>query len=250
MIKMTEQRAKTEAIGDGQATSTRTDPYEPWEEITRNEPALSSIDEPLTLSEVTSPGPALGAVRPEDSDLTTNAGTGQEAMGQRIIITGRVVDEQGNPVPGVLIEIWQANAAGRYTHDLDSWNAPLDPNFLGKGSCLSDEQGIYRFLTIRPGAYPWKVETNEWRPAHIHLSLMGPSLTSRLVTQLYFPDDPLFPLDSIFQALPEEERPRVICEYDHNLTERDWAMGYRFDIVLRGAYATPFEEDHNHEGGH
>jgi protocatechuate 3,4-dioxygenase beta subunit len=157
MIKMTEQRAKTETTGDGQATSTRTDPYEPWEEITRNEPTLSSIDEPLTLSEVTSPGPALSAARPEDSDLTTNPGTGQEAMGQRIIITGRVIDEQGNPVPGVLIEIWQANAAGRYTHDLDSWNAPLDPNFLGKGCCLSDEQGTTAFSLSGPAPTPGRL---------------------------------------------------------------------------------------------
>ncbi len=222
--------------------------YEPWEEVTRNQPSLSEVDEPLTLSELTSPGPVLSAARPEDNDLTTNAGTGQEAIGQRIIIAGRVLDEHGEAVPGVLIEIWQANAAGRYTHELDSWRGPLDPNFLGKGSCVSDEQGWYRFLTIKPGAYPWKDETNEWRPAHIHLSVMAPSLAARLVTQLYFPGDPLFPLDSIFQAIPEEARERVICRYDHDLTERGWAMGFRFDIVLRGSRATPSEPDH--EGGH
>jgi protocatechuate 3,4-dioxygenase, beta subunit len=243
----TRKPTKRQGTGNEQGDPMRINPYEPWEDVTRNEPALSSIEEPLTLSILTGPGPALSAVRPEESDLTTNAGTGQEAMGQRIIITGRVVDEAGNPVPGVLIEIWQANAAGRYTHELDSWNAPIDPNFVGKGRCLTDEHGVYRFLTVRPGAYPWKVETNEWRPAHIHLSLMGPSLASRLVTQLYFADDPHFPLDSIFQALSEEERSRVICQYDHSLTERDWAMGYRFDVVLRGPFATPFET-HDEQG--
>lgn len=227
----------------------RVDAYEVWEEVTRNEPALSSLDAPLTLSVMTGPGPALRAILPDDSDLTTNAGTGQEAIGQRILITGRVLDERGEPVPGVLIDIWQANAAGRYTHELDSWNAPMDPNFTGRGRCFSDEQGVYRFLTIRPGNYPWKVETNEWRPAHIHLSIIGPSLTSRLVTQMYFANDPLFPLDSIFQAIPEEERARVICQYDHSLTEPDWAMGYRFDIVLRGPKATPSEKDHDHQRG-
>ena len=234
----------TEEGGPQQPDPARVDAYEPWEEITRNEPALSSIAVPLSLSMVTGPVPALSAVRPEDSDLTTNAGTGGQAMGQRIIITGRVLDEDGQPVPGALIEIWQANAAGRYTHELDSWNAPLDPNFVGRGRCFSDEQGVYRFLTIRPGAYPWKVETNEWRPAHIHLSIMGTSLASRLVTQVYFRDDPHFPLDSIFQGLSEAERDRVICEYDHSLTEPDWAMGYRFDIVLRGPFATPMIDDH------
>ena len=245
---MNKRPTMNEETGPRRADPTRNGAYEPWEELTRNEPALSGIDAPLTLSTITGPGPALGAARPEDSDLTTNAGTGGEAMGQRIIVTGRVLDAEGKPVPGALIEIWQANAAGRYTHELDSWNAPLDPNFLGKGRCLSDERGVYRFLTVRPGAYPWKVETNEWRPGHIHLSVMGPSLASRLVTQLYFRDDPHFPLDSIFQGLAEEERDRVICEYDHSLTEPDWAMGYRFDIVLRGPFATPVIDDH--EGGH
>ena len=234
-----------------QAEPDRTDAYEPWEDLERNEPNLSSISirEPLTLSMLTGPGPALGAARPQDSDLTTNAGTGKEATGQRIIVTGRVLDERGAPVPGALIEIWQANAAGRYNHPLDSWNAPLDPNFIGKGHCLSDERGVYQFLTIKPGAYPWKVETNEWRPAHIHLSIIGPELASRLVTQLYFRDDPHFPLDSIFQALSREERERVICTYDHRLTVADWAMGYRFDIILRGPFATPEIPDSHDHGG-
>lgn len=225
-------------------------PYEAWEEVTRNEPHLSSIDEPLTLSELTSPFAALGSVKPEESDLTTNTGIGGEAIGQRVVITGRVLDQNGNPIPGVLIEIWQANAAGRYAHELDSWRGPLDPNFVGRGRCMSDEQGVYRFLTIRPGGYPWRDDTNEWRPAHIHLSVMGPSIVSRMVTQLYFPGDPLFPLDTIFQALSEADRERVVCRYDHELTEPGWAMGFRFDIVLRGSQATPFETDYDREGVH
>lgn len=225
-------------------------PYEAWEEVTRNEPHLSSIDEPLTLSELTSPIAALNPVSPEESDLTTNAGTGGEAIGQRVIITGRVLDENGEPIPGVLIEIWQANAAGRYNHELDSWRGPLDPNFVGRGRCMSDEQGVYRFLTIRPGGYPWRDDTNEWRPAHIHLSVMGPSIVSRMVTQLYFPGDPLFPLDTIFQSIPEADQERVVCRYEHDITEPGWAMGFRFDIVLRGSQATPFETDHDHEGDH
>ncbi len=231
-------------------TPTRVDAYEVWEEVDRNEPNLSRLEETLTLSVMTGPGPALAEILPDDSDLTTNAGTGEEAIGQRIVITGRVLDENGDPVPDVLIDIWQANAAGRYTHELDSWNAPVDPNFIGRGRCFSDENGVYRFTTIRPGNYPWKVETNEWRPAHIHLSIIGPSLTSRLVTQLYFPDDSLFHLDSIYQSIPEDERERVICRYDHDLTVPDWAMGYRFDIVLRGSQATPQIDDHDdHRGG-
>jgi protocatechuate 3,4-dioxygenase beta subunit len=211
--------------------------YAAWEEIGRNEPALSGVNEPMGLSELTGPGPALATVKADDSDLTTNAGTGAEAVGQRIIVAGRVTDQDDTPVPGVLIEIWQANAAGRYRHDLDSWRGPIDPNFVGRGRCYTDDSGNYRFLTVRPGAYPWKDETNEWRPAHIHLSLMGPTLQSRLVTQMYFPGDPLFDLDTIFQAIPDHLRDRAICQYDHSLTAPGWAMGFRFDIKLWGEAA-------------
>ncbi|HKG24413.1 MAG TPA: protocatechuate 3,4-dioxygenase subunit beta [Thermomicrobiales bacterium] len=204
-------------------------------------PRLPLIDVPLTLSELTGPGPAIGAVTPEDADLTRNAGTDGEAIGQRIIVTGRVLDERGAPVPGTLIEIWQANAAGRYLHRSDSWPAPLDPNFLGIARCLTDESGFYRFLSIRPGAYPWRNHPNAWRPSHIHFSLFGPSAQSRLVTQMYFPGDPLHGLDPIFNAVPEPARCRLIAAYDHEVTEPEWALGYRFDVVLRGAEATPFE---------
>jgi protocatechuate 3,4-dioxygenase beta subunit len=198
---------------------------------------------PLTLSELTGPGPVISSVTPEDADLTRNAGTGGEAIGQRIIVTGRVMDENGAPVPNTLLEIWQANAAGRYLHKRDQWPGPLDPNFLGMGRCLSDQQGVYRFMTVRPGAYPWKNHTNAWRPAHIHFSLFGPSTRSRLVTQMYFPDDPLHALDPIMSSIPTPgAREALVAAYDHNVTEPEWALGYRWDIVLAGSQATPFED--------
>lgn len=197
-----------------------------------------------TLSETTGPGPIWSEVSEEDADLTTNAGTGGTAIGERIIVTGRVLDENGNGIPGVLIEIWQANACGRYVHWRETaFPAPLDPNFIGVGQCLSGENGVYRFLTIKPGPYPWGNHPNAWRPAHIHFSMMGPSLGSRLVTQMYFEDDGLFPFDPIFNSAPEHARGRMIAHYDHDLTEENWALGWRWDIVLRGNTATPFETE-------
>ena len=216
--------------------------YEAYRSTRRRAPTLPLVEVPLTLSELTGPGPAISAVTAEDADLTRNAGTGGQAIGQRIIVTGRVLDERGAPVTDTLVEVWQANAAGRYVHRRDQWPGPLDPNFLGIGRCRTDAQGAYRFLTIRPGAYPWKNHPNAWRPAHIHFSLFGPSQASRLVTQMYFPDDPLFAFDPIFNAIPTEEaRARLVCQYAHDVTEPEWALGYRFDIVLRGPAATPFE---------
>jgi protocatechuate 3,4-dioxygenase, beta subunit len=216
--------------------------YEAYQSTRRRAPTLPLVDVPLTLSELTGPGPAISAITPEDADLTRNAGTGGEAIGQRIIVTGRVLDDRGKPVPKTLLEIWQANAAGRYLHKRDQWPGPLDPHFLGMGRCLTNEEGIYRFLTIRPGAYPWKNHPNAWRPAHIHFSVFGPSTLSRLVTQMYFPDDPLQQIDPILQSVPTEgARERLIAVYDHNVTEQEWALGYRWDIVVRGAYATPFD---------
>ena len=215
--------------------------YEAYRSTIKRSPSQPLIDVPLTITELTGPGPAISAITPEDADLTRNAGTGGEAIGQRIIVTGRVLDERGAPVPGTLLEIWQANAAGRYIHRNDQWPGPLDPNFLGIGRCLTDQSGVYRFVTIRPAAYPWKNHPNAWRPAHIHFSLLGPVWVSRLVTQMYFPDDPLHALDPIFNAVPAPARPRLIATYDHNVTEAEWALGWRWDIVLRGASATPFE---------
>ena len=217
--------------------------YAAYQSTRRRAPGLPLIDLPLTLSELTGPGPALGAVVPEDADLTRNAGTGGEAIGQRIIVTGRVLEQDGTPVPNTLLEIWQANASGRYLHKRDQWPGPLDPNFLGMGRCLTDEQGVYRFLTVRPGAYPWTNHPNAWRPAHIHFSLFGPATVSRLVTQMYFPDDPLHALDPIMNSAPTERaRASMVSAYDHAVTEPEWALGYRWDIILRGPNATSFED--------
>ena len=217
--------------------------YAAYQSTRRRAPGMPLIDLPLTLSELTGPGPALGAVVPEDADLTRNAGTGGEAIGQRIIVTGRVLEQDGTPVPNTLLEIWQANASGRYLHKRDQWPGPLDPNFLGMGRCLTDEQGVYRFLTIRPGAYPWTNHPNAWRPAHIHFSLFGPATVSRLVTQMYFPDDPLHALDPIMNSAPTEHaRASMVSAYDHAVTEPEWALGYRWDIILRGPNATSFED--------
>jgi protocatechuate 3,4-dioxygenase beta subunit len=198
-----------------------------------------------TLSENTGPGQAMaqlamGQLSVEDTDLTTNAGTGQPALGERIIVTGRVLDEDRRVLPGMLIEIWQTNASGRYAHWRESdFPAPLDPNFLGVGQCLTDEEGGYRFTSIKPGPYPWGNHPNAWRPAHIHFSLLGPTLGSRLVTQMYFENDPLLPLDPIFNSAPEHSRGRMIATYDHDVTVENWALGWRWDIVVRGSLATP-----------
>lgn len=221
--------------------------YEAYQSTRRRAPLLSLIEVPLSLSELTGPGPVISAITPEDADLTRNAGTGGEAIGQRIIVTGRVLDDHGVSVPDTLLEIWQANAAGRYLHKRDQWPGPLDPHFLGMGRCLTNHDGFYRFLTIRPGAYPWLNHPNAWRPAHIHFSVFGLSILSRLVTQMYFPDDPLHKLDPVLNGVPTEQaRHGLMASYDHTVTEQEWALGYRWDIVVRGPYATPFE---SREGG-
>jgi protocatechuate 3,4-dioxygenase, beta subunit len=195
---------------------------------------------PHRLTEVT--GPLLGAERvtPADADLTTQHEA--EPLGQRIIVTGRVLDSGGRPVPDTLIEVWQANAAGRYAHVVDQHPAPLDPNFTGVGRCVTDSQGRYRFVTIKPGAYPWRNHPNAWRPAHIHFSLFGQAFTQRLVTQMYFEGDPLFPHDPIFNSIPDPKaRERLVARFDLDLTEPEWALGFEWDIVLRGQHATAFE---------
>ncbi|HYH19007.1 MAG TPA: protocatechuate 3,4-dioxygenase subunit beta [Azospirillum sp.] len=193
-----------------------------------------------TLSEVTGPRFDDGRAGPERVDLTRqHAGA---PIGERIIVAGRVLDETGRAVPRTLVEVWQCNAAGRYAHPGDQHDAPLDPNFTGWGQALMNEEGEYRFLTIRPGAYSWRNEHNAWRPAHIHFSLFGPAFATRLVTQMYFPGDPLLPLDPIFMSTPDAAaRDRLVARYDHGLSEAEWALGYRFDIVLRGRDATPME---------
>jgi protocatechuate 3,4-dioxygenase beta subunit len=197
---------------------------------------------PQTLSELTGPVYGRDSVGPLDADLTRNGRSGGEPLGERILVTGRVLDEDGRPQPDTLIEIWQANAAGRYIHKVDRHDAPLDPNFFGGGRCATDGAGRYRFYSIKPGAYPWGNHPNAWRPAHIHFSLFGPSLATRLVTQMYFPGDPLLDLDPIFQATPEGARNRLVAGFSVAASEPDFALGYEFDIVLRGRGATPMED--------
>jgi len=177
-----------------------------------------------------------------DHDLTRqHAG---EPIGERIIVTGHVLDSDGRPLRKTIVEIWQANAAGRYLDQDDQHPAPLDPNFTGAGRCLTDDDGRYRFITIKPGAYPWKNHRNAWRPAHIHFSLLGSEFRSRLVTQMYFPGDPLMPRDPILQSIPDQSgRERLVSRFDPETTVREWALAYRWDIVLRGRAATPFEDE-------
>jgi protocatechuate 3,4-dioxygenase beta subunit len=194
-----------------------------------------------TLSEITGPVYGHESVGPLDGDLTRNARKNGEPLGERIIVAGRVVDENDRPQPDTLIEIWQANACGRYVHEVDQHDAPLDPNFLGAGRCVTDADGRYAFRTIKPGAYPWRNHHNAWRPNHIHLSLFGADVTTRLVTQMYFPGDPLFAFDPIYNGVPAGARERMVACFDLDLTEPEFALGYRFDIVLRGPKATPTE---------
>jgi protocatechuate 3,4-dioxygenase beta subunit len=197
------------------------------EEIERTAPAFGHVD-----------------VDPYESDLTIQHSG--EPLGSRILVEGRVVDGDGRPVAGQLVEIWQANASGRYAHKRDQHPAPLDPNFTGVGRTLTGADGSYRFITVKPGPYPWRNHRNAWRPAHIHFSLFGTAFTQRLVTQMYFPDDPLFALDPIYQAIPDEGgRDRLVARYDHDLTVPEWGLGYRWDIVLTGATSTWLEDEHD-----
>jgi len=187
-------------------------------------------------------GPAFGRipVRPEDADLSRQHRG--EPLGERIILTGRVLDSDGRPVRETLVEVWQANAAGRYVDPADDHPAPLDPNFTGAGRCITDSDGGYRFTTVKPGAYPWRNHPNAWRPAHVHFSLFGESLASRLVTQMYFPGDPLIPLDPILNSIPDARgRELLIAKFDPEATMPEWALAYRWDIALRGRNATPVE---------
>jgi protocatechuate 3,4-dioxygenase beta subunit len=197
---------------------------------------------PKTLSDTTGPAYGRSGVGELDHDLTRQHDG--EPLGERIIVTGRVTDGEGRPVRGSLIEIWQANAAGRYTHHLDRHPAPLDPNFSGAGRCLTNDDGRYRFVTVKPGAYPWKNHDNAWRPAHIHLSLFGEAFRSRLITQMYFPGDPLLGQDPIFQSVRDTgAQRRMISTFDLGTTEPEWALGYKFDVILEGRGATPMERD-------
>jgi len=196
---------------------------------------------PHTLSERTGPVFGQDMVRESDRDLTAqHAG---EPLGERIVISGRLLDEGGKPVRGALIEVWQANAAGRYKHKMDQHHAPLDPNFSGFGRTLTGAEGRYKFISIKPGAYPWGNHANAWRPAHVHFSIFGAGLLSRLVTQMYFPGDPLLAYDPIYNCIPDEKAKRgLISMFDWENTSPEFALGYQFDIVLRGRDATPMEK--------
>jgi protocatechuate 3,4-dioxygenase, beta subunit len=200
---------------------------------------------PHRLTEITGPLLGEGRVAERDHDLTVQHGG--EPLGERIIVTGRVLDAGGRPIPDTLVEIWQANAAGRYRHDGDRHPAPLDPNFSGAGRCLTDGEGRWRFVTVKPGAYPWKNHHNAWRPAHIHFSLFGRAFAQRLITQMYFPGDPLLAVDPILASVPEAARERLVSRFDLDTTVPEWALGYRWDIVLRGPAATPLEDEEEDE---
>ena len=214
-------------------------PEDPAYRSTRlRHPLQPLVAVPQTVSEITGPVYPYDAVGPVDSDLTSQHAAAP--IGERIVVEGRVLDESGRPLPRTLVEIWQANACGRYAHDVDRHDAPLDPNFTGTGRTITDDEGRYRFVTIKPGHYPWGNHHNAWRPAHIHFSVLGPSFLTRLVTQMYFPGDPLLPLDPIFNSVRDAAvRQRLVSSFDIDLTIPDWALGFTWDIVLRGREATP-----------
>ena len=214
--------------------------YPPYRSTVLRSPRKPLVVLPHTLSEITGPVYGDDDIAETDSDLTRQHAAAP--LGERIVVRGQVLDDGGHPLRKTLVEILQANSSGRYFHDNDQHSAPLDPNFTGAGRTLTDESGFYEFVTIRPGAYPWRNHDNAWRPAHIHFSLFGPAFATRLVTQMYFPGDPLFARDPLFQSIPDEKaRERLISKFDFDLTKPEWALGFRFDIVLRGRGATPFE---------
>ena len=214
--------------------------YPAYTSTVRRAPRRPLVRLPLDFDH--SPGPVFGRIKvgPNDSDLTRQHEG--EPVGQRIIVTGRVLDSDYRPVRETLVEIWQANASGRYVDPADQWPGQLDPNFTGAGRCLTDTGGRFRFITVKPGAYPWRNHFNAWRPAHIHFSVFGPEIGSRLVTQMYFPGDPLIPLDPIIQSIPDAKaRERLVAAFDLETTQPEWALGFRWDIVLRGRAAAPRE---------
>jgi len=206
-------------------------------------PRTPPIYLPQTITEIT--GPQLGPERVSENDHDLTAQHAGEPIGERITVSGRVFDGEGKPLAGTLVEIWQANSAGRYLHRWDRWPAPLDPNFSGAGRTVADAEGRYRFVTIKPGPYPWGNHHNAWRPAHIHFSLLGRAFAQRLVTQMYFPGDPFFPYDPIFNSVRDERaRQRMVSSFSIHGTQPNWAAAYEFDIYLRGPGATLFEEAH------
>ena len=217
--------------------------YPPYASSPERAPTQPLVMLPHTLTEVTGPAFVSSDIAPTDHDLTRQHDG--EPVGERIIVSGRVLDENNRPIPHTLIEVWQANSAGRYRHKRDQHAAPLDPNFTGFGRAFSDADGNYRFVTVKPGAYPWRNHYNAWRPAHIHFSLFGPAFATRLVTQMYFPGDPLLAYDPVFNSTADERaRNRLVSAFDWETTTPQFALGYRFDIVLRGRDETPMHANH------
>ena len=214
--------------------------HPPYVSSLKRAPTQALIPVPTSLSELTGPIFRKEIVGANAFDLTRQ-GKGQP-LGERIVVSGKVLDEDGWPVHDSLVEIWQANSAGRYLHKWDQHDAPLDPNFTGVGQTFTDSEGRYRFITIRPGAYPWRNHPNAWRPQHIHFSLFGPAFATRLITQMYFPGDPLLEFDPIFNSVPDEAaRNSLISRFDWTTTIPEICLGFRFDITLRGRCATPME---------
>jgi protocatechuate 3,4-dioxygenase beta subunit len=230
-------------LANGAAVNNRTVlDYPPYRSSVLRHPTKDLHHTDPETIELVSPAFGHRDVDGAESDLTIQHSG--EPLGERIVVTGRVLDGDGRPVRNQLVEVWQANAAGRYIHKGDQHPAPIDPNFTGTGRTITDDDGNYRFVTIKPGAYPWRNHTNAWRPAHIHFSLFGNAFTQRIITQMYFPGDPLFPLDPIYNSIVDPAaRARLVANYDHALTSPQWSLGYRWDIVLTGQQSTWFESE-------
>jgi protocatechuate 3,4-dioxygenase beta subunit len=232
------ERTDAERVADGHDPAYATPEYR---STSLRAPSRPLVILPGHLADRTGPAFGEGAVEAAEADLTRQHEG--EPLGERIVVSGRVLDRSGKPIRNTLVEVWQANAAGRYIHHVDQHPAPLDPNFTGAGRCMTDDDGGYRFVTVKPGAYPWKNHHNAWRPAHIHFSLFGRAFTDRLVTQMYFPGDPLFDADPIFNSVRDPAaQQRLISTFDWDTTSPEWALGFRFDIVLGGRSPTPLED--------
>jgi len=241
------QAARARAVAEGSHRGGQTlHDFPPYRSsILRHPTKNPKLVDPETI-ELTSPAFGQRDVAAIEADLTLQHSG--EPLGERIVVRGRVLDGWGRPVRGQLVEVWQANSSGRYVHKRDQHPAPLDPNFTGAGRTITDDDGWYEFTTIKPGPYPWKNHRNAWRPAHIHFSLFGTAFTQRIITQMYFPGDPLFALDPIYQSIPDQkDRDRLVSTYDHDLTEPEFKLGYRWDIVLSGSQRTWFEPEGDHE---
>ncbi len=242
--QISEEIAAVHAQAQGE-TQPRLD-FPPYRSSVFRHPTKSLVHADPETVELWSPAFGHRDVHPLEADLTV--GQNGEPIGERIKVRGRVLDDDGRPVRHQLVEIWQANAAGRYVHKRDHHPAPLDPNFTGIGRTLTGADGTYEFTTIKPAPYPWKNHRNAWRPAHIHFSLFGTDFTQRMITQMYFPGDPLFPLDPIYQGITDQAaRDRLVATYDHSVTSHEWNTGYWWDIVLTGSHRTWMEDE---EGDH